>query len=449
MRFHCTAFLEMLKGKVEEEHVFMPPRHVHGMTELKRDAFTKSINVPALKVKKEIINRLMKPLKQIALQRPGLKRVMEDPEDENKRLIILDPCQISSADSFDDSIKIVLGQFGVDLQVYTHNLELTYENFKTEEILRAVLPEGQDVTSSFSRVGHIAHMNLREHQLPYRYLVGQVIIDKNPGVTSVVNKTNIIDNAYRNFQMELLAGEDNMITKVKENGFTYEFDFSKVYWNPRLGTEHNRIVALLKAEDIVFDVFAGVGPFAIPAAKKNCAVLANDLNPESCKWLVHNCKLNKVDRRVKTFSLDGRDFILGPLKDELNKISTDVGNSSVHIIMNLPALAIDFLDAFKNLLDKASNNNLPTVHCYGFSKDDNPAKDIKEKAESVLGVSLEGHCCVHQVRNVAPNKEMMCISFQLPAEVLYKEHSQFQVSVIPEENEPKPKRIRTDPSVQE
>lgn len=45
-------------------------------------------------------------------------------------------------------------------------------------------------------------------------VVGQVIMDKNPGVTCVVNKTNIIDTTYRNFKMEVLAGEENMVAKV-------------------------------------------------------------------------------------------------------------------------------------------------------------------------------------------------------------------------------------------
>lgn len=39
---------------------------------------------------------------------------------------------------------------------------------------------------------------------------------------------------------------------------------------------------------------AGVGPFAVPAAKKGCRVLGNDLNPEGVKWMAVNRVNNKV-----------------------------------------------------------------------------------------------------------------------------------------------------------
>lgn len=169
-----------------------------------------------------------------------------------------------------------------------------------------------------------------------------------------------------------------------------------------------------------------MGPFAIPAAKKNCVVFANDLNPESYTWLQHNCKLNKVDKKVKAFNLDGRDFLTGPVREELAKqLSLKEQKSSLHIVMNLPAMAIGFLDVFRHLLEgePGSSASLPTVHCYSFSKQDNPGQDVQEKAEAALGASLEGCCSVQLVRNVAPNKEMMCISFRIPAKVLYKKQS--------------------------
>ncbi|XP_012579854.1 PREDICTED: tRNA (guanine(37)-N1)-methyltransferase [Condylura cristata] len=428
-----------------DSELFAPPSDVRGMTELDRTAFKKTITIPVLRVKKEIVNKLMRLLKRTALQRPGIKRVIEDPEDEESRLIMLDPHKMFTGNSFEKAELSILKQLNVNPQISKYNLELTYENFKSEEILRAVLPEGQDVTSGFSRVGHIAHLNLRDHQLPFKNLIGQVMIDKNPGITSAVNKINNIDNTYRNFQMEVLSGEKNMMTKVRENNYTYEFDFSKVYWNPRLSTEHSRITELIKPGDVLFDVFAGVGPFVIPVAKKNCTVFANDLNPESHKWLLHNCKLNKVDQKVKIFNLDGKDFLQGPVRKELMEQLGPLSKErkhSVHIVMNLPAKAIEFLTAFKLLLDgqPRSHEFLPIVHCYSFSKDANPAKDVQQRAGAALGISLEACSSVHLVRNVAPNKEMVCITFQIPAAVLYQNQPLNSETL----EDPPLKRQRTD-----
>lgn len=67
-----------------------------------------------------------------------------------------------------------------------------------------------------------------------------------------------------------------------------------MYWNSRLHTEHERLVKLFSATDAVCDVMAGIGPFAMPAAKKGCMVYANDLNPVSYQYMLENKTLNKV-----------------------------------------------------------------------------------------------------------------------------------------------------------
>ena len=165
------------------------------------------------------------------------------------------------------------------------------------------------VTTSFETVGHLAHMNLREHQLPYKHFIGQVILDKNPRIRTVVNKLNAIDTTFRFFKMELLAGEEDFGCRVKENNCWFEFDFSRVYWNSRLQKEHDRIVQKMRRGDVLLDMMAGVGPFALPAAKRGCVAYANDLNPNSYKALVHNIALNKLQAKVKPFNMDAREFV--------------------------------------------------------------------------------------------------------------------------------------------
>ena len=73
--------------------------------------------------------------------------------------------------------------------------------------------------------------------------------------------------------MEIIAGKNKYETVIKENGCKYSFDFSKVYWNSRLGTEHQRICDVIKENETICDLMSGVGPFAIPLAKhKKCIV---------------------------------------------------------------------------------------------------------------------------------------------------------------------------------
>ncbi len=93
-----------------------------------------------------------------------------------------------------------------------------------------------------------------------------------------------------------------------ESNCRFTFDFSQVYWNSRLHPEHDRIVKLLDPSDILADVFAGVGPFAIPAAKLGCGIFANDLNPNSAKYLSQNVVNNNVSIHATQENIDLRDL---------------------------------------------------------------------------------------------------------------------------------------------
>lgn len=48
------------------------------------------------------------------------------------------------------------------------------------------------VPTSFELAGSVAHMNLRDEVLPYKRIIGKVIMDKSPSVRTVVNKVRTI-----------------------------------------------------------------------------------------------------------------------------------------------------------------------------------------------------------------------------------------------------------------
>ncbi|XP_076443145.1 tRNA (guanine(37)-N(1))-methyltransferase-like isoform X2 [Babylonia areolata] len=519
----------------EEGGVITPPAAVRGMKTLDKSLFSRTVSIPALKVPSKHVSAFTKSLKMALFKMQRVKPVADlakdDPLHSSHKLFLLDPRKFKTSQDFSVEEKQKLAEFGVSVEELSYfDLEVGYENWNAAEILRAVLPETSDGVSGYSIIGHIAHLNLKAEVLDYKHLIGEVILDKNSSVKTVVNKVNVIDNTFRNFQMELLTGEDNLVTRAKENGCVFQMDFSKVYWNPRLSTEHARIVELLKPGDVLYDVFAGVGPFAIPAARRGVLVLANDLNPHSHSALTTNIKLNKVKAdKLQAYNLDGRDFILTVLKPDLTarllaraksgtniddnatkcdtnfddngaKSDTNVNDNtdcssqpeanitaevdgdlamqpvkgdspaeavaedssktnsvelgrSEHqdtpagrpssvtstsdadktqkllITMNLPALALEFLDAFCGLLsdfpqelrsDPCVTEGLPTVMCYCFEqKNDDTEGGVRSRAEKIVGRRLPEDARVRSVRNVAPGKEMMCLQFQLTPEIVF------------------------------
>ena len=132
-------------------------------------------------------------------------------------------------------------------------------------------------------------------------------MDKNPTVTTVINKVEGVGvhSEFRTFSYEVLAGPDNMNVEIREGDCLFRFDYSKVYWNSRLQTEHKRLVDSFSPREVVCDVMAGVGPFAVPAGKKGVFVWANDLNPDSYASLKDAITRNKVS----SFLLSLRFFL--------------------------------------------------------------------------------------------------------------------------------------------
>ncbi|KAI8073269.1 Met-10+ like-protein-domain-containing protein [Gongronella butleri] len=405
--------------------MLVPPTQ-YGMTVLNREAFKATFQTLALRVPNRKVALLQKSLTTDVLDLPRMRAVVADPESKDNRLLLLRD-DLQDIDTLAaDKKKLVDDE---SLGVVQHTIEVDYDYWSTDQVLNALIPADKvkEIPSSFTQVGHIAHVNLRDDLLPWKHVIGEVLLDKNKNITSVVNKLNSIDTTFRFFQMEVLAGSDNMITEVKESNCRFKFDFSKVYWNSRLHTEHDRLVREFKKDQFVCDVMAGVGPFALPAAKKGVTVYANDLNPESFHWLKENKKLNKIsDARLIPYNMDGREFIRQAVKDIAATAPTQ-WKTFDHFVMNLPDTAIEFLDAFRGvykdhqtLYDAADPKPaLPMIHCHCFSKSSEPATDIAQRVEQVIGSPYDTSSRLHFVRNVAPKKDMYCISFRLTPEMAF------------------------------
>ncbi|GAA5890159.1 hypothetical protein JCM8208_002720 [Rhodotorula glutinis] len=493
-------------GKMQQPTV-QPPVH-RGMHHLDRDAFNTTLTVLAARLPATRTTQFMqKDAKDYILRLRSVAAVAPDDSQEHRRVLLRTVDRSALPTDLLETLK------RTDASLVEHQVQFGYDYFTSDEILQAVLPEDilDESPTAFTQVGHIAHVNLREQYLPHKHLIGQVILDKNRTLRTVVNKLDMIDNVYRNFAMEVLAGDADFVVEMAEHDCKFRFDFSKVYWNSRLQTEHARLVSTFSPDDVIVDGFAGVGPFSIPAGKKGCAVLASDLNPASAAALKDNATLNKVERTVRTSNEDGRDFIrrsvlavwnepfpayvpalssrerarraraanaakaaaktapssppsssaapspstsatpadsLAPLSLDAPAPAASPSSSPApapakplrrlpnHYIMNLPASALTFLDAFRGLyrplydlvgeaeaqraIDEAGG--LPVVHCYCFTKEIEKAEeDICQRATDVLGFKVHPGLdafAVRFVRDVAPKKEMYVLEFRLTDEMV-------------------------------
>ncbi|KAF3056379.1 tRNA (guanine(37)-N1)-methyltransferase [Daldinia childiae] len=461
-----------------------PPTIRSAFGVLDRSLFSKTVNLAAAAIadKKKISvwrQKLQSEDTLLALERiPG---VVTHPDQtlaaQGTKCLLLNPkVKAEVPETWTSSLQD--GVASKEIGIVPYNLSLDYDYWSYEDVMKSLLPpdlrdEHDGIPGGFNQAGHVAHMNLREAFLPYKKLIAEVILDKNPAVKTVINKVANVgtESEFRTFAYEVLAGPDDLNVEVRENDCLFRFDYSKVYWNSKLEGEHRRVVNIFRPGEVVCDVMAGIGPFAVPAGKKEVFVWANDYNPESYRYMDENIKRNKVHQYVRPFNQDGRTFIReaadlvyaastkgeyvvsGPSRklrrsQHPNSNTTDksmpnpkpkhtpIPPTISHFVMNLPASAITFLSHFRGLYAAReelfiphTSTKLPMVHVYCFAAkadDDTPLNDICERISAEIGVEMKlgeaentREVSVLETRNVAPNKRMFCASFRVPPEVAF------------------------------
>ena len=427
-------------------------------TTLDRSQFARTLSLAALRVPTSATSNLVRVLRGSLLDLPKVRPVVAPPDDPSYRLLLLPPgCGVvrpnsatPAADASSQPPTLLTSVADLPLlhsqldalaaagaTIVPASVTTGYEHLSVEEVLRtllsSVLKPGEEPPTSYEQVGHVAHLNLKDAFLPWAGVIGQVMLDKNAVLRTVVNKTGMIDTVFRTFPMEVVAGEDDTVVEVKHAGGKFRFDFRTVYWNSRLCTEHAHVATvLIPPRSIVADMFAGVGPFAVPLAlpPRNCTVHANDLNPASHAALVANTALNKVEHRVKATCLDAREFITRLVRIQHVPVT--------HILMNLPADAMSFCDVFVGLWGGGGPNSplsrlpMPLVVVYTFSAHadswEAAQEDVAARLLSVLGLPGAGEGGAHAfalsgplptlrmryVRLVAPYKIMVAAEFVVP-----------------------------------
>jgi len=179
--------------------------------------------------------------------------------------------------------------------------------------------------------------------------LAQEILNKFPRFKTVCWQGRI-SGKYRKPKIKVLAGDRNTETMHKEVGCLFKLDAAKIMWSKGNHEERKRIVKIAKNNDIVLDMFAGIGYWTIPLAKKVKKTYAIELNPFSFKYLEENIRLNRLSN-------------VTAIKGNCSKVIPNV--KADRIIMGLLPSPKKYLPAAKKILKKGG---VIHYHCLSIEK---------------------------------------------------------------------------------
>ncbi|TRO51260.1 class I SAM-dependent methyltransferase family protein [Candidatus Bathyarchaeota archaeon] len=241
-------------------------------------------------------------------------------------------------------------------------------------------------------VGDIAIVEVPDELSGYKKEIGQAILKSHKQTVTVLAKSGIVEGVYRIRDLEVIAGENKTTTMYKEYDCQYHVDVAKAFFSPRLSTEHNRVASLVKEGETVIDLFAGVGPFVIPIAKKqkNMQVYAIDINPDAVALLRRNIVLNRVEKQVVPILGDAREIVKNNLLGKADQV-----------IMNLPETGVEFVDVACDAIKPEGG----IIHYYCFVKNSKPLEIAKVqlvKAVNKNNRQVTSFLSTKTVREVSP-----------------------------------------------
>ncbi len=261
------------------------------------------------------------------------------------------------------------------------------------EDLRKFLP------TSFDIVGDIAIIKIMDEVMSYKKAVGDAMLKTQRNLRTVCVDRGV-KNEYRIRNLEVVAGEKKTETIHKEYNIKLKVDVSKVYFSPRLASEHYRIAEQVEKNETVIDMFTGVGGFAVMIMKHKSPkkVFAIDINETAIKYLKENIRINKVKNIV-------------PIHGDAKKVIKNLEKAD-RIIMNLPHKSYEFFeDALKSLKDKGIIHYYEIIEKDKIKKRTEDLKKICEKNNYKMGISY-----LKQIKTYSPTEVMIAVDVKCEIE---------------------------------
>ena len=188
-------------------------------------------------------------------------------------------------------------------------VETPFENIK--KILSNQIPKDliRKIPDKWEKTGDVLTIKLPTRLKKYKKEIGKKYAEVL-NCKTVLNDIGGISGKYRTPNVELIYGSKKTETIHKENGIKYKLDPQKIMFSSGNIDERLRMANISNTNEIVVDLFAGIGYFTIPIAvySKPKKIYACEINPSSYDYLCTNIVINNVVSIVEPLKGDNREI---------------------------------------------------------------------------------------------------------------------------------------------
>ncbi|PNX53211.1 MAG: hypothetical protein BV458_05560 [Thermoplasmata archaeon M9B2D] len=167
--------------------------------------------------------------------------------------------------------------------------------------LLAFLPD------KWEKIGSVVILRVCEKLKPYQQIIGKAYA-KVLGCSSTLHAMGGVLGVYREPCVEVIFGSNQTETIHRENGIRYRLDPQRIMFSSGNLAERKRMATVVKHDETVVDLFAGIGYFTLPMAVygKPKRIAACEINPVAYHYLCQNVVLNHVSDIVLPLLGDNR-----------------------------------------------------------------------------------------------------------------------------------------------
>ena len=241
---------------------------------------------------------------------------------------------------------------------------MRFKTHLTARLLESNL-SGEEINllpASYQKLGEVCLIHLNKALEKHKALIGKTILELFPYFTAVSVQKGITEQK-RKPDVEVIAGKMPKEVIVTENNCKLKLNPKEIMYSHGNHAEKKRIISLVKENEVVVDMFAGIGYFSIPIAKTHprAKIISIEINPDAFKYLKENVRLNYLSNVFP---------ILGDCEKVLQNKTFPKAN---RILMGLIPSCKKYIPAAMRIAQKGT-----VVHYHGLAKEGKEAELFKD-----------------------------------------------------------------------